>query len=107
MSGRPLEQRFGRYGGQYVPETLMPALLELEDAWTRARDDRNYKAELGSLLEDYVGRPTPLYRARRLSERVGHPIYLKREGTSTTPGRTSSTTRSVRRCSPSGWASAA
>jgi len=79
VSGRPLEQRFGRYGGQYVPETLMPALLELEDAWTRARDDRNYKAELGSLLEDYVGRPTPLYRARRLSERVGHPIYLKRE----------------------------
>jgi tryptophan synthase beta chain len=57
----------------------MPALLQLEDAWTKARDDRDYKAELDSLLKDYVGRPTPLYRARRLSERVGHPIYLKRE----------------------------
>jgi tryptophan synthase beta chain len=79
VSSRALEQRFGRYGGQYVPETLMPALLQLEDAWTKARDDRDYKAELDSLLKDYVGRPTPLYRARRLSERVGHPIYLKRE----------------------------
>jgi tryptophan synthase beta chain len=75
----PIEHRFGRYGGQYVPETLMPALAELEQAWLEARADPAYRAELGQLLHDYVGRPTPLYHARRLSERVGWPVYLKRE----------------------------
>ena len=74
-----VEHRFGRYGGQYVPETLMPALAELELAWTHAREDPAYKAELDGLLRDFAGRPTPLYRARRLSERAGRPIYLKRE----------------------------
>src|SRR3954452_4194237 len=71
--------RFGPYGGQYVPETLMPALAELEAAWIAARQDPGFKAELDGLLRDYVGRPSPLYRARRLSEAAGHPIYLKRE----------------------------
>jgi tryptophan synthase beta chain len=74
-----VEHRFGRYGGQYVPETLMPALQELERAWIRARDDPAYRAELDGLLRDFGGRPTPLYKARRLSERMGRPVYLKRE----------------------------
>jgi tryptophan synthase beta chain len=74
-----LEHRFGPYGGQFVPETLMPALAELEQAWTVARADPEYRAELNALLRDFGGRPTPLYRARRLSERVGRPVYLKRE----------------------------
>ena len=74
-----IEHRFGPYGGQYVPETLVPALVELEQAWIEARADPAFKAEFGALLKDYVGRPSPLYYARRLSERVGHDVYLKRE----------------------------
>jgi tryptophan synthase beta chain len=74
-----IEHRFGRYGGQYVPETLMPALAELEQAWLAAREDPAYRTELQQLLRDFGGRPTPLYRARRLSERLGWPVYLKRE----------------------------
>ena len=74
-----IEHRFGPYGGQYVPETLVPALVELEAAWLAARDDPTYQAELTALLNDYVGRPSPLYLAQRLSEDVGHPVYLKRE----------------------------
>jgi len=73
------QHRFGRYGGQYVPETLMPALAELEQAWAAARDDPGFQSELEPLLRDYVGRPSPLYLASRLSERAGHPIYFKRE----------------------------
>jgi tryptophan synthase beta chain len=74
-----LEHRFGPYGGQFVPETLMPALAELEQAWLAAREDPAYHAELNGLLRDFGGRPTPLYRARRFSERAGRPVYLKRE----------------------------
>jgi tryptophan synthase beta chain len=74
-----VEHRFGPYGGQYVPETLMPALTALEEAWVGARDDHAFRAELDALLRDYVGRPSPLYFASRLSEAAGHPIYLKRE----------------------------
>ena len=79
MTAAPVEHRFGPYGGQYVPETLMPALAELEAAWVAAREDPGFRAELGTLLRDFAGRPTPLYHARRLSEEVGHPVYLKRE----------------------------
>jgi tryptophan synthase beta chain len=75
----PIAHRFGRYGGQYVPETLMPALAELEQAWLDARDNPEYLSELDLLLRDFVGRPTPLYRAQRLSERLGWQVYLKRE----------------------------
>src|SRR6202163_2477023 len=57
----------------------MPALAELEQAWGEAREDPTYRAELDGLLRDFGGRPTPLYRARRLSERAGRAIYLKRE----------------------------
>jgi tryptophan synthase beta chain len=74
-----VEHHFGDYGGQFVPETLMPALAELEQAWLSARTDARYQAELKALLRDFGGRPTPLYRARRLSERAGRPVYLKRE----------------------------
>ena len=74
-----VEQHFGEYGGQFVPETLMPALAELEVAWTEARTDAGYRARLDGLLRDFGGRPTPLYRAGRLSELVGRAIYLKRE----------------------------
>ena len=74
-----IEHRFGPYGGQYVPETLMPALAELEEAWVSARDDPGFRAELDALLRDFVGRPSPLYLAARLSEAAGHPIWLKRE----------------------------
>jgi tryptophan synthase beta chain len=74
-----VEHRYGPYGGQYVPETLMPALAELERVWCEARDDEAYKAELGRLLRDYVGRPSPLYLAERLSQVAGREIWLKRE----------------------------
>lgn len=72
--------RFGPYGGQYVPETLIPALVELEEAWADAARDRQFRNALDELSRDYVGRPTPLYRARRLEEAAGvGPVYLKRE----------------------------
>jgi tryptophan synthase beta chain len=71
--------RFGRYGGRYVPETLMPALAELEQAWAKASGDREFRGHLDLLLSRYAGRPTPVYEAQRLSERAGAPIFLKRE----------------------------
>jgi tryptophan synthase beta chain len=74
-----VERRFGPYGGRYVPETLVPALDELERAWVSAREDVVYGEELGALLRDFVGRPTPLYHAERLSARVGREVWLKRE----------------------------
>jgi tryptophan synthase beta chain len=74
-----VEERFGPYGGRFVPEVLMAALDELSAAWVEAREDEAFGARLASLLHDYVGRPTPLYHARALSERVGHRVYLKRE----------------------------
>ncbi len=72
--------RFGVYGGRYVPETLMAALLELEHAYVEAQADPAFHAELDDLLHHYCGRPTPLYLARRLSENLGGAqIWLKRE----------------------------
>jgi tryptophan synthase beta chain len=77
--------RFGRFGGKYVPETLMPALSELETAYERYKNDSDFQNELQQLLRDYVGRPSPLYFAERLSARyrrsdgTGAQIYLKRE----------------------------
>ncbi len=71
---------FGRFGGRFVPETLMAALEELEQAYREARSDPAFQAELNALLRHYVGRPTPLYHARRLSAAVGGAqIFLKRE----------------------------
>ena len=71
--------RFGPYGGRYVPETLIPALDELQKAWEEAKSDPVFIDRLASLHRDYIGRPTPLYLAERLSDRVGRRIYLKRE----------------------------
>jgi tryptophan synthase beta chain len=79
VSTTPVEREFGPYGGRFVPETLVPALDELEAAWLEAGRDPSFDEELQQLLRDYVGRPTRLYHARRLSEKVGHPVYLKRE----------------------------
>jgi tryptophan synthase beta chain len=71
--------RFGRFGGRYVPEVLIPALDELADAWSELRDDAAFRAELDALLRDYVGRPSPLTFASRLSEQLGYRLWLKRE----------------------------
>jgi tryptophan synthase beta chain len=72
--------RFGKYGGQYVPETLMPAMLELEQAYLAAKRDKNFQAEVRECLKQYVGRPTPLYFAERLTKTLGGAkIYFKRE----------------------------
>ncbi|MCH8040438.1 MAG: tryptophan synthase subunit beta [Nitrospinae bacterium] len=72
--------RFGKYGGMYVPETLMPAILELEQAYQSARRDRRFQREFQDCLKQYVGRPTPLYLAERLTKKLGGAkIYLKRE----------------------------
>jgi tryptophan synthase beta chain len=79
LAAAGVEHRFGPYGGQFVPETLMPALAELESAWLALRDDEGFRREVADLLRDYAGRPTPLYLATRLSEAAGHPVYLKRE----------------------------
>ncbi len=71
---------FNEYGGRFVPETLMPALIELEEAYKRYKNDRDFLRELNSLQRDYIGRPTPLYFAKRLTEYAGGAkIYLKRE----------------------------
>ncbi|MEJ2303769.1 MAG: tryptophan synthase subunit beta [Anaerolineales bacterium] len=72
--------KFGPYGGQFVPETLMPALIELEAAYQELGDDAGFQNELQDLLKTYVGRPTPLSHARRLSSHLGGAqVYLKRE----------------------------
>jgi tryptophan synthase beta chain len=74
-----VNRRFGPYGGRYVPETLIPALDELEREWLAAREDPSFLGTLGRLLRDYVGRPTPLYHAARFSEETGGEVWLKRE----------------------------
>jgi tryptophan synthase beta chain len=77
---RTIPGRFGAYGGRYVPETLVAALEELESAYNRARRDKKFQRELDYLLKQYAGRPTPLFFARRLTEKLGGArIYLKRE----------------------------
>ena len=70
---------FGSFGGQFVPETAMFALEELEDAYNTIAQTKEFREELDYLLREYAGRPTPLYHAARLSEHYGHEIYLKRE----------------------------
>ncbi|MGK7311795.1 MAG: tryptophan synthase subunit beta [Candidatus Longimicrobiales bacterium M2_2A_002] len=71
--------RFGDYGGRYVPETLIAALDELTAAYDEVADDEGFRSELEALWRDYVGRPTPLYHAARLSEAAGCEVWLKRE----------------------------
>ena len=79
MNAQHTMDRFGAFGGRYVPETLIPALDELDAAFDAAMADRAFVAELDDLLRNYVGRPSPLSTAPRLSELVGAPVYLKRE----------------------------
>ena len=79
MSDAGVAGRFGRFGGQYVAETLMPAVAELERSYREAQADPAFGAELDRLLAEYVGRPSPLTFGARLSERVGCRVYLKRE----------------------------
>ena len=71
--------RFGKYGGIYVPETLMPACIELEKAFNSHKNNKKFNKELNQLLKEYVGRPTPLTFCKNLSKRLGCKIYLKRE----------------------------
>ncbi|MDO9305487.1 MAG: tryptophan synthase subunit beta [Sulfuricurvum sp.] len=75
----PNDGHFGIFGGRYVPETLMPALLELEQTYNEIRFDETFWKEVDGYLTDYVGRPSPLYYAANLSEELGAKIYLKRE----------------------------
>ena len=76
----PIKGKFGRFGGRFVPETLIPALEELEKAYLKFRKDRKFKQELDYYLKEYAGRPTPLYFASNLTKAVGGAkIYLKRE----------------------------
>ena len=78
--GIPKDGRFGEFGGKYIPETLAPAIEELEKNYLKIRNDKNFKEELGRLLIDYAGRPTPIYFARNLTKTTGGAkIYLKRE----------------------------
>ncbi len=75
-----MKRYFGNYGGQFVPETLVPALTHLEEEYCKIKDDKSFQENLSSLLVDYCGRPTPLYLAKRLSKKLGvGRIYLKRE----------------------------
>lgn len=75
----PVKGKFDRYGGQFVPETLMPALKELEKTYNKLKDDPKFKRELENYLHEYVGRPTPLYLVKQLSRKLGMKVYLKRE----------------------------
>src|SRR4051812_12133844 len=71
---------FGIYGGRYVAETLMPLILDVERAYDELKDDAQFRAELAGYLSSYVGRPTPLYYAKRLSEKLGGAkLFFKRE----------------------------
>ena len=71
--------KFGKYGGIFVPELIIPALEELEEAFLRYKDDRKFVEELEFYLHEFAGRPTPLYHAKNLSKKFGCKVYLKRE----------------------------
>ena len=78
--GFPKDGKFGQFGGKYIPETLVPAVQELEEAYLKFKANKNFRKELDYYLREYAGRPTPLYFAKNLTEEVGGAkIYLKRE----------------------------
>ncbi len=80
LSQNPVDGKYGTYGGRFVPETLMPAVEELEEAYMRFKDDPVFRKEFKYYLAEYAGRPTPLYYAENLTKKLGGPkIYLKRE----------------------------
>lgn len=70
---------FGKFGGRYVPETLMPILIELDEVYKKYRFDTTFWDEINALYKDYVGRPSPLYKAQKISDEIGAEVYLKRE----------------------------
>ena len=99
--------RFGNYGGQFVPETVMTALQELEDFYAATKSKPDFQEEFSRYLREYAGRPTLLYFAENLSRHYGRAkIYLKREDLLHT-GAHKSTTPSVRPCLPGEWENAA
>ena len=80
MSKLEMPKRFGKFGGQFVPETLMNALIELEREFIRAKEDEEFQNDYKYYVKEYSGRPTPLYFAQNLTEKLGGgKIYLKRE----------------------------
>jgi len=80
LSLYPIDGKYGKYGGRFVPETLMAAIKELEEVYEQIKNDPNFKKELERYLSEYAGRPTPLYYAENLTKKLGGPkIYLKRE----------------------------
>jgi tryptophan synthase beta chain len=80
LSSYPINGKYGKYGGRFVPETLMAAIRELEEAYEQAKKDPNFNKELEYYLSEYAGRPTPLYYAENLTKKLGGAkIYLKRE----------------------------
>ena len=98
---------FGDFGGKFIPETLMAAVAELEDAYRAVQANEDFQGRLTTLLDSYVGRPTPLYFAENLTRNLGGArIYLMRE-TWPIPAPTRSTTPSGRPCWPSTWANTA
>ena len=95
--------RFGIHGGQYIPETLMNAVIELEEAYNHYKDDPDFNRELTTLLNEYAGRPSRLYYAKRMTEDLGGAkIYLKREDLNHT-GAHKITTYWDRSFLPKGW----
>jgi tryptophan synthase beta chain len=94
--------RFGRFGGRFVPESLVPACMQLETAFRSAWSDAAFRAELEGLLRDYGGRPTPVTECTRLSEELGVRVLLKREDLPT-PAPTSSTTSWAKDCWLAAW----
>ena len=80
LGSYPIDGKFGKYGGKYIPETLAPAIEELESAYEKYRNDPDFQNELSYYLTEYAGRPTPLYFAENLTKHIGGAkIYLKRE----------------------------
>ncbi|MEM2082063.1 MAG: pyridoxal-phosphate dependent enzyme, partial [Candidatus Bathyarchaeia archaeon] len=80
LSSYPIDGKYGKYGGRFVPEILMAAIKELEEAYAKAKQDPSFSRELAYYLSEYAGRPTPLYYAENLTRKLGGAkIYLKRE----------------------------
>lgn len=97
---------YGDFGGAFVPSILEPIIKELQDTYLQIIESKDFQEEFHTLLRDYVGRPSPLYHARRLSEKYGAKIYLKREDLNHT-GRTRSIMPSGRSCWRRRWVSTA
>lgn len=103
ISNYPVDGKFGKYGGRFVPEILMEAINELEKAYDQARNDPQFQKQLDYYLVEFVGRPTPLYYAENLSRRLGGAkIYLKREDLYTVE-HIKLTTQLVKRCLLNVW----